>query len=199
MSIDSVMTLQELCSAVLLALATDYAGSGSERTRDVPDARTIRYYTTLGLLDRPESYRGRTALYARRHLVQLVAIKRLQAKGNTLSQIQTQLLGISPAQLEKLANIPKTAGVPDEIAPGKTRASRSTRSFWKEPPVPVASEDSPGVPPVSLLGIPLNSEVTLLLPALRQLDAMDLEGVQTAAQPLLRWLRLRRILPDSPN
>ena len=198
MSNDSLMTLQELCSAVVLALATDYAGSGSERTRDVPDARTIRYYTTLGLLDRPESYRGRTALYGRRHLAQLVAIKRLQARGNTLSQIQTQLLGISPAQLERLANIPRSAGVSDEVAPGKARASRGTRSFWKEP-VPVATEDSPVVPPVSLLGVPLNSEVTLLLPALRQLDAMDLEGVQTAAQPLLRWLRLRRILPDSTN
>ena len=50
------------------------------RPPHVPDARTIRYYATLGLIDRPEAFRGRTALYGARHLSQLVAIKRLQAK-----------------------------------------------------------------------------------------------------------------------
>lgn len=194
MSTSALMTLPELCSAIVLALATDYAGSGSDRTRDVPDARTIRYYTTLGLLDRPAEFRGRTALYNRRHLLQLVAIKRLQAKGNTLSQIQSQLLGISPGQLEKLAGIPKNTT--DESASSKTKLTRTTRAFWKEP-VPGATEASAPAPTISLLGVPLTPEVTLLLPALRQLDAMDLEGAQSAAQPLLKWLRQRRILPDS--
>lgn len=192
------MTFSELCTAVVLALATDYTGTGSERTRDVPDARTIRYYTTLGLLDRPASFRGRTALYNRKHLLQLVAIKRLQARGLTLTQVQAKLVGMSPAHLEQLASVPKEIAA-SEATPSKKAASQRSQSFWKQP-VAEPTEAVPAVSPApTLLGVPLTSEVTLLLPALRQLDAHDLEGLQGAAQPLLRWLRLRRILDDSTD
>src|SRR5690348_15034744 len=74
----ALLTLDELSARVALALADHYEGQASARVRDVPDVRTIRYYTTLGLIDRPAALRGRTALYGRRHLLQLVAIKRLQ-------------------------------------------------------------------------------------------------------------------------
>lgn len=192
-----LMTFSELCTAVVLALATDYDGIGSDRTRDVPDARTIRYYTTLGLLDRPASFRGRTALYHRKHLLQLVAIKRLQAKGLTLSQIQTELAGISPTKLEQLANIPRDVQNQTSLVTEPVAEKRRT-DFWKQP-VAASSPESPA--PAStraaLTGIPLTAEVTLLLPALRQLDAHDMEGLQSAAQPLVRWLQLRRILPDT--
>ncbi|MBC7545278.1 MAG: hypothetical protein H7338_21345, partial [Candidatus Sericytochromatia bacterium] len=56
-------TLDELASRVAAALAADYAGSGSNRVSDLPNPRGIRYYTTLGLLDRPAAMQGRTALY----------------------------------------------------------------------------------------------------------------------------------------
>src|SRR5919202_6540270 len=84
-------TLDELTAQVALALAVDYPGQPSGRVRDVPDARTVRYYTTLGLVDRPAAMRGRTALYARRHLLQLVAVKRLQAQGRSLADVQVEL------------------------------------------------------------------------------------------------------------
>ena len=77
-----------------LALAVDYAGQASGRVRDVPDRRTIRYYTTLGLIDRPAAMRGRTALYGLRHLLQLAAIKRLQAHGLSLAEVQQRLVGL---------------------------------------------------------------------------------------------------------
>src|SRR3954468_17018908 len=88
-------TIDELCGRVALALSVDYAGQASGRVRDVPDRRTIRYYTTLGLIDRPAEWRGRTALYGRRHLLQLVAIKRLQTHGLALAEIQARLLGLN--------------------------------------------------------------------------------------------------------
>lgn len=193
----SLMTFSELCAAVVLALATDYAGSGSERTRDVPDARTIRYYTTLGLLDRPADFQGRTALYNRRHLLQLVAIKRLQAKGLTLAQIQSQLIGMGTPALEKLASVPKTPSMPGEAV--ATRKGVRRQEFWKQPPITTPSTEGSKQAPATLMGVPLTSEVTLLLPSLRPLDDHDLEGLQSAAQPLLRWLQLRRILPDTTN
>src|SRR5436309_11361819 len=98
-------TIDELGGRVALALSVDYDGQASGRVRDVPDRRTIRYYTTLGLIDRPAEMRGRTALYNRRHLLQLVAIKRLQTQGLTLAELQQQLLGRTNAALERLARL----------------------------------------------------------------------------------------------
>src|SRR5437764_13479859 len=96
-------TLDELAAQVALALVVDYAAQASGRVREVPDRRTIRYYTTLGLLDRPAQVRGRTALYSTRHLLQLVAIKRLQARGLSLAEVQAQLLGQTNGGLRRRA------------------------------------------------------------------------------------------------
>ena len=58
-------TIQQLSQVVRRILAAgDYEGQSSGRVRDVPDLRTIRYYTTLGLLDKPAEMRGRRAYYA---------------------------------------------------------------------------------------------------------------------------------------
>src|SRR3954468_4983626 len=104
-------TIDELGAAVTAALAEGHDGAPNGRVRDVPDRRTIRYYTTLGLLDRPAEMRGRTALYGRRHLLQLVAIKRLQVEGRSLAQIQQQLVGLTTAALEELARLPADSEV----------------------------------------------------------------------------------------
>src|SRR5215471_1357192 len=93
-------TIAELGALAERALAVDYPGQSNGQVRAVPDRRTIRYYTTLGLIDRPAQMRGRTALYGRRHLLQLVAIKRLQANGLSLQEVQQQLLGLSDTELE---------------------------------------------------------------------------------------------------
>ena len=94
----------------------------SGRVRDVPDLRTIRYYTTLGLLDRPAAMRGRTALYGSRHLLQLAAIKRLQARGLSLAAVQERVVGISDASLRRLvaaaAATAKADFAPDSVASG---------------------------------------------------------------------------------
>ena len=99
-------TLDELCDRVEPRLAVDYAGQASGRVRDVPDRRTIRYYTTLGLIDRPAAMRGRTALYGVRHLLQLAAVKRLQAQGLSLAEVQERLVGLTDAALRELARLP---------------------------------------------------------------------------------------------
>src|SRR6516165_5371840 len=88
-------TIDELGAQVALALSVDYDGPPNSRVREVPDRRTIRYYTTLGLLDRPAEMRGRTAYYGRKHLLQLVAIKKLQAQRLSLAEVQERLLGIN--------------------------------------------------------------------------------------------------------
>lgn len=77
--------LVDECAARIRALPAPTNG----QVRAVPDERTIRYYATLGLLDRPVAMRGRTALYNARQVAQVVAIKRLQLMGRSLAEIQT--------------------------------------------------------------------------------------------------------------
>jgi DNA-binding transcriptional MerR regulator len=98
-------TLDELAERVDVALAVDYAGPPSARIRAVPDRRSIRWYTTIGLVDRPAAHQGRTALYGPRHLLQLVAVKRLQASGLPLVAIQRELAGATDTQLARVARL----------------------------------------------------------------------------------------------
>ncbi|HEV8423932.1 MAG TPA: MerR family transcriptional regulator, partial [Actinomycetes bacterium] len=105
-------TLDELAERVDAALAVDYHGQASGRVRDVPDRRAIRWYTTIGLVDRPAAHRGRTAMYGPRHLLQLVAVKRLQARGLPLVAIQQELAGATDSQLARVARLP------EGVAPG---------------------------------------------------------------------------------
>jgi DNA-binding transcriptional MerR regulator len=109
-------TLGELTARVAAALAVGYRGQSSGRVRDLPDQRAVRWYTTLGLVDRPSAMRGRTALYGRRHLLQLVAIKRLQAAGRSLAEVQQELAAASDQRLEHLADLPATAAAPPGMA-----------------------------------------------------------------------------------
>jgi DNA-binding transcriptional MerR regulator len=111
-------TLDELAERVDMALAVDYHGQPSGRVRAVPDRRAIRWYTTIGLIDRPVAHRGRTALYGPRHLLQLVAVKRLQAKGLPLVAIQQELAGATDSQLVRVARLPVGAPPTGLSGPG---------------------------------------------------------------------------------
>src|SRR5580693_6010701 len=102
---DATWTIDQLAELVADALSTGYPGQSNGRVRQVPDVRTIRWYTSIGLLDRPAALRGRTALYGRRHLAQLVAVKRLQADGHALAAVQQQLIGADEATLERIADL----------------------------------------------------------------------------------------------
>ncbi len=98
-------TIDRLCDLVAAELLASDPSQPSARVREVPDRRTIRWYTTIGLLDRPAELRGRTALYGRRHLLQIVAIKRLQATGIPLAEIQARLAGATTGTLARIAEL----------------------------------------------------------------------------------------------
>jgi DNA-binding transcriptional MerR regulator len=96
-------SLPELSAEVAAALSRlGLLGAAPDaRVSAAPDARTVRYYTTLGLLDRP-SIVGRQARYGQRHVLQLLAIKGLQVRGLPLAEIQERLYGRSDAELQAL-------------------------------------------------------------------------------------------------
>src|SRR5258708_35498981 len=99
-------TLDELAERVGQALAADAVRAPNGRVRERPDGRAIRWYATIGLVDRPFTGRGHTARYGARHLLQLVAIKRLQAQGRSLAEIQAELTGATDATLSRIAELP---------------------------------------------------------------------------------------------
>jgi len=220
-------TLDELAERVDAALAVGYHGQSSGRVRDVPDRRAIRWYTTIGLIDRPLAHRGRTALYGPRHLLQLVAVKRLQAKGLSLVAIQQELAGATDTQLARVARLPAATPASFAAPDGGTRpaavrgmAAGPVRraAFWRDPPaapaapravaadarsaVPGSAGTAPGVPPegvASLRGVRLGEGATLLLEPGPELGAADLRAILDAARPLLAALRARGLGGTEPR
>ena len=208
-------TLDELAERVDMALAVDYHGQPSGRVRAVPDRRAIRWYTTIGLIDRPVAHRGRTALYGPRHLLQLVAVKRLQAKGLPLVAIQQELAGATDSHLARVARLPLGARptVPSVVAPRVAGGTARRAGFWRDRPV--AAFTAPGVDaagaaeapeaatgparptglglrgPATLRGVRLGAGATLLVEPGRELDPADLDAIRHAARPLLAVLRDR--------
>jgi DNA-binding transcriptional MerR regulator len=220
-------TLDELAERVDAALAVGYHGQSSGRVRDVPDRRAIRWYTTIGLVDRPVAHRGRTALYGPRHLLQLVAVKRLQAKGLSLVAIQQELAGATDTQLGRVARLPATTPAPSATPHGGPRraavrgmaaAPARRAAFWRDPPfaltaaraadadagtaVPEGPGTDPGVPPegvASLRGVRLGEGATLLLEPGPELGPADLRAILDAARPLLAALRARGLGGTGPR
>jgi DNA-binding transcriptional MerR regulator len=124
------LTLAQLVSASTALIRATGVTPDDGRTSVVPDARTVRYYQTLGLIPKPLRYEGRSAVYGYEHLVRVVAVKLLQAKGFSLARVQEAFAGLTLAQLE--AAVAEALGQP---APSRPPAARGL----------VAAEVAPGV------------------------------------------------------
>jgi hypothetical protein len=135
--------------------------------------------------------RGRTAHYGRRHLAQVVAIKRLQTAGKSLAEIQALWPTIDDATLASLSGV---------AAPRPTIA-RARAGFWREAPAaaPVADAATSSAParPRATPGAALSLTLTLapgitlaiaVPPDGRPLSAQDVQALHAAAAPLLTAL-----------
>jgi DNA-binding transcriptional MerR regulator len=107
------------------ARATQARANG--RVRDVPNERLVRWYVTVGLVDPPLSRRGRVARYGRRHLLQLVAVKRRQAEGRSLAEIQAELAGATDEALAAVARVPDTKPA---LQPAPAVLPAAPARFW---------------------------------------------------------------------
>lgn len=95
-------TLSELLRECLDHLGE---GGGSNRINWTPDARQVRYYTSLGLMDRPFGGRGHGNTYSPKHLLQLLAVKKLQTKGVRLAEMPEMLAGLSESRVAGLLGL----------------------------------------------------------------------------------------------
>src|SRR4051812_34835185 len=156
--------LAELVRRAQLALGDVAAPNG--RVTAMPDARVIRWYATIGLIDRPLAGPGRAARYGPRHLRQLVAVKRPQAMGRSLAEIQAELTGGPDAVLDPIAEVSAALLAHGVTEDDVSRAPDRRATFWADrsprgprmeiAPPPARSE------PVALHGVRLGDAVLLL-------------------------------------
>lgn len=182
-------TIRQLSREVEVRLAGEDVPANGQ-VRAVPDERSIRYYTTLGLLDRP-ALRGRTALYGQRHLAQLVAIKKMQAEGKALAEIQRILPTLDDAALGSLSGVELHA----------PRRATGRRDFWRggddvaEAVAPEPPEPAPASAPLTaLLELTLGPGVRLVLQPARPATDADAAALLAAASPLLAELARRHLV-----
>ncbi len=71
----------------------------------VPDERTIRYYLAEGLIQPPEEKQGTASVFGYLNLLQLVAVKKLQAEHFPIRKIRELVAGKKEQQLEGLLGI----------------------------------------------------------------------------------------------
>jgi DNA-binding transcriptional MerR regulator len=165
--VEVTWTITELAERAAELLAASPAQANG-RVRDVPNERLIRWYVTVGLVDPPLSRKGRVARYGQRHLLQLLAVKRRQAEGRTLAEIQQELTGATDKALAAAAGGPGPGAAPDTAAPaapgtapapapapGAAAAASATAPsapdrFWARPPrppdPPAPDRPAPGPP-----------------------------------------------------
>jgi len=72
---------------------------------EVPDERMVRYYISEGLISPPEGKQGASSVYSYLHLLQLLAVKRLQAEHLPIKKIKELVEGKSESELERLLGI----------------------------------------------------------------------------------------------
>jgi hypothetical protein len=219
--VEGTWTILELAqlAAETLAAAGPPASLGPDgiparangRVRDVPTERLIRWYATVGLVDPPLSRQGRVAQYGRRHLLQLVAVKRRQAEGRSLAEIQAELAGATDEALARIAAIPDTthgSAHPASTGPAGSGPVPSgpdgPARFWarpaRQPSQPLHASYPPAAPAAVtsaglIHGVRLAPGVTLLLEdADHEPSPAELAEIMNASRSLLRELADRGLL-----
>ncbi|MBV8763176.1 MAG: MerR family transcriptional regulator [Deltaproteobacteria bacterium] len=197
-------TLAELVAEAASWIAT-LPPPKNGQVRAVPDERTVRYYAALGLLDRPAAMRGRTAIYGKRHLAQVIAIKRLQSAGHSLADIQAMWPTLDDLTLGRLTGV---------TLPARARAPR--QEFWKKAPAssveatraqvidaPKAGTGSrvqahtPTAPVEVRIELAPGAVVTIALPEGASLTSADVHALRVAAAPFVAELAKRGLTaPD---
>ncbi len=212
-------TLDELVRRVAVGLADPaYPGAPNGRVRELPDRRVVRWYTTTGLIDRPVM-QGRTALYGTRHLLQVVAVKRRQAEGRSLAEIQAELAGATDETLRGIAAVSDeltfertlvdSAGAQEPQEPEQPQEPPVARPghrnrFWADrPAAPAAASDNGGGADAAtpLAAVSLPGGALLLLPGDHRgrPDEDDIHAIRAAAGPLLELLAERGLLSGLPS
>lgn len=173
-------SLDDLRKRVEEVLFLDPVDGDDGRVSPVPSTRTIRYYQSLGLVDKP-SHEGNRALYTKRHLLQVIAVKRLQARGLNLTEVAECIYRRSNPLLQRIACLPSM----DELAAARDKLDARRARFWSADVVPAVTQQS------QRTWIELGPDSILLFRS-GPLSPEDEEALHAAAKPLLKLLKTFR-------
>ena len=101
------VTIDDLVSLLDEVLPQIVGPQEDNKVTEIPTVRTIRYYISSGLVDKAIDYKGSAAIYGYRHLLQLVAIKHLQANNFQIKKIGEIIQGLTNEELEGLLVSPQ--------------------------------------------------------------------------------------------
>lgn len=151
------------------------------RVQDTINPRLVRHYTTQGLLDKPLKL-GREARYGYRHLLQLLVLRRLLAKGYNAGSL-VNLTGNKPeSELESLllGDVQLTVEVTN---PALAFLSQVRQRSLPQPPAP------PSAPRMAAPASPAPAAPVSPPPP----NAQDFETLGSAPSPApapMQWVRL---------
>ncbi len=174
------LTLEDLVTAAARLVKRLDVRPDDGRVAVEPDARGVRYYQGIGVLDRPLRYDGRRAVYGFRHLLQLLAVKRLQQEGHPLHLIQQSLAGRPTAALEQALATMLAGGHPGAAHGPDSEDTPTPMRLAAEPPVAAAATG-----PAALIAARVSPGVTITIdPALvPDPDTVIAHIAATLAQP----------------
>lgn len=173
------VSLEELsCACRILSHHLQLHSDDNRRVQWDLQPRVIRYYTTLGLLDRACEKRGKVAYYGARHLYQLLVIKRLQSQGRSLAEIQALMLGATDESLLDQLELPvgwlelveehQTEAPSISISsPAPEDAVDRAQSFWATPTPRYQPPIEPEIRPETaemMVRVTLHQGVEVLIP-----------------------------------
>ena len=100
----------------------------------VPDQRTIRYYIAEGLIQAPDEKQGTASVFSYLNLLQVVAVKKLQAEHLPIRKIRELVAGKTERELEMLL------GITEQSDAKGNEAKRYLESLLISAPVTRAAE-----------------------------------------------------------
>jgi DNA-binding transcriptional MerR regulator len=172
-----------------------------------PNERTIRFYVTRGLVTPPEG-RGTAAIYAYRHLLQVLCIKLRQMEGATLAAIAQELDEMAGDVLERRVAAalgdslpsPEQLALPEDEAAPAGRSGRLFRTWSAETDEQTAGDAPAEAPrPTTWSRIPIAPGVELHLHADHPLARARERGTELADAirlALSRMLARGRSVPE---
>jgi len=137
---ETSFTLQRLIAILREQIPLIVPEQTRYRVTTIPTERTIRFYTTKGLVDKPAGREAQSALYGYRHLLQILVVKYLQSHYLPLLKIRALVGNATNRDLEQLM---------PEIAPSTwlhRGFTREDRRLTERPGQQASPQTSAGTP-----------------------------------------------------
>ncbi len=143
------LRLDELLDAANSLMEAVAPVQPSDRVTETLSERTLRYYISQGLVDRPSGKEGASALYGYRHLLQLLALKRLQASYLPVKKIREIVPQSTNDALRAIISGGEQGGVMETGSLSSTSPRDSAIAFLDSISQDRPVTRSPGAPPPS--------------------------------------------------